>query len=272
MSELAPVLLLLAGAWLLAYAATRWFSRAFPTVTVYEWQRALRMVRGRLAGELGPGRYRYRRAVTELVVADRRPFLLKLSGQEVPTQDGVPVRLGLALAARIDSPSAALRSFAPETDAGDPWSGLWSAVYEAAHAAIREAVLGRPIEQLLTDRGALAEEIRRTVADRVRPWGVALEDLRIRDLTFPAELRRAFAQVPAAREEGRAALERARGEQAALRSLANAARMLEGNPNLATLRALQTLQASGGQIVLHLPEAGGPRASGSEAPEEPKQA
>lgn len=51
-----------------------------------------------------------------------------------------------------------------------------------------------------------------------------------------------------------AALEKARGETAALRNLANAARMLEGNPNLMQLRLVQALgEASGSTLVLGLP-------------------
>ena len=42
----------------------------------------------------------------------------------------------------------------------------------------------------------------------------------MRDLTFPGELKKIFAQVVKARQEGLAALEKARGETAALRNLA----------------------------------------------------
>jgi hypothetical protein len=51
-------------------------------------------------------------------------------------------------------------------------------------------------------------------------------------------------------------LERARGETAALRNLANAARMLEGNPALQNLRLLQSLNAvqnSGNTLILGVP-------------------
>ena len=57
--------------------------------------------------------------------------------------------------------------------------------------------------------------------------------------------------------EGLAALERARGEQAALRSLANAARLMRGNPELQALRTLQALSATPGRpaptLVLGMP-------------------
>ena len=74
----------------------------------------------------------------------------------------------------------------------------------------------------------------------------------------PAELKRAFAGIVAARREGEAALERARGETAALRSLANAGRMIEDNPGLLQLRILQQLGGSSGNtIMLGVPGAEG---------------
>ncbi|MDX9973306.1 MAG: slipin family protein, partial [FCB group bacterium] len=55
------------------------------------------------------------------------------------------------------------------------------------------------------------------------------------------------------RKECLATLERARGETAALRHLANAASLFEKNPALMTLRAIQALHAtSGNTVVLNL--------------------
>jgi len=60
-----------------------------------------------------------------------------------------------------------------------------------------------------------------------------------------------FSQVVRARHEGLAALERARGESAALRNLANAASLIEQRPALMQLRILQAIgQASGNTLVL----------------------
>jgi len=71
---------------------------------------------------------------------------------------------------------------------------------------------------------------------------------------FPGKLKEIFAQVINAKKEGLAALEKARGETAALRSLANAAKMIENNPNLMQLRLLQTLgQSSGNTLILGMP-------------------
>src|SRR5258708_22735068 len=73
---------------------------------------------------------------------------------------------------------------------------------------------------------------------------------------LPAELKRAFGDVLKAKQEGQAALERARGESASLRNLANAARVLEGNPALMNLRLMQSLTAAqnaGNTLVLGMP-------------------
>ncbi len=68
-----------------------------------------------------------------------------------------------------------------------------------------------------------------------------------RDVILAAEVRRMLAEAERSRREALAALERARGEQAVLRSLANSARMLKGNPALMNLRLLQALQPAAGK-------------------------
>jgi hypothetical protein len=63
---------------------------------------------------------------------------------------------------------------------------------------------------------------------------------------MPPEIRKMFTEVERARRDGLAALERARGETASLRALANAARSLSGNPQLAHLRTLQAVESAKG--------------------------
>lgn len=75
---------------------------------------------------------------------------------------------------------------------------------------------------------------------------------------FPGELKRIFAQVVQARQEGLAALEKARGETAPLRNLANAARTLAANPALLQLRTLQTMEAGRLAHVVTLDAGGSP--------------
>jgi len=64
-------------------------------------------------------------------------------------------------------------------------------------------------------------------------------------------LKKSYAEVAKARQQGVAALEKARGETAALRNLANAAKMLEDNPMLFMVRLLQSAGDSGNSVVIN---------------------
>src|SRR4029450_8370487 len=113
-----------------------------------------------------------------------------------------------------------------------------------AQTAIRAIVAGVTMEALLTQRVAIGAQLSELIAAQAEAVRVKIQGAEVRDVMLPGELRKAFGEVLKARQEGQAALERARGETAALRNLANAARLIGGQPALATLRFLQTLEAS----------------------------
>ena len=77
--------------------------------------------------------------------------------------------------------------------------------------------------------------------------GAEASEIIVTALILPPEIRKMLSEVERARLEGQAALERARAEQAAMRALANAARLLDNNPNLARLRMLQVMESAKGQ-------------------------
>lgn len=66
---------------------------------------------------------------------------------------------------------------------------------------------------------------------------------------LPANLKKAFSGILEARKESQTQLEKARGEQAVLRNLANAAGLYETNPQLLQARIIQTLANGNNTIV-----------------------
>src|SRR5207253_3532698 len=129
-------------------------------------------------------------------------------------------------------------------------------LYNAAQLALRSVVSGVAAEALLTQRLAIAPQLLARVQEEAAKIGVMVHAVEVRDVMLPAELKRAFGDVLKAKQEGQAALERARGESASLRNLANAARVLEGNPALMNLRLMQSLTAAqnaGNTLVLGMP-------------------
>lgn len=131
------------------------------------------------------------------------------------------------------------------------------ALHVAVQLALRAAVGAAKIDDLLAQRIEIGARLAAAVAPRVEPLGLGLHGVEVKDVMFPGELKKIFAEVVRAQKEGQAALERARGETAALRSLANAARLVEESPALMDLRVLQAVggaAASGGTVVLGVPQ------------------
>jgi regulator of protease activity HflC (stomatin/prohibitin superfamily) len=216
--------------------------------TLLEHERAVRYDRGRLTGVVGPGRVWYWWWRTRLVVVDLRPQPLTVAGQELLTADGVPVKVSVAAICRVREPAA----FVQEA------RGTLESLYLAVQIALRDAVAAVSIEALLAGRAEVNAALVDGATPIAAPLGIDFDLLAVRDVMLPGEMKRLFAQVSAARQEGLAALERARGEAAALRSLANVSSLLERNPALLQLRTLQATASAGSTVVITNGHSSGP--------------
>jgi regulator of protease activity HflC (stomatin/prohibitin superfamily) len=222
-------------------------ARLIGSTTVHEYERGVRFVRGRFVGLADAGTAYFLRPTTEIRVLDVRPTSMTIEGQEVMTSDGVALKISLVARYVIGDAAAYVLA--------DSASGR--TMYLDIQLGLREVVAGKTIEEILAARSTIGPEILALVAPQVMTIGIELTAVEVRDVMVPAELKRAFAAVLAARHEGAASLERARGATAALRSLANAGRMVADNPGLLSLRVVQELSArSGNTVVLGLDGSG----------------
>jgi len=212
-------------------------------VIVNEWEHALLYVDGRFKGVLAPGRHHIwnapsRRAIHRLSSRDQ---LQTFTSADVLTADRFAARLGATVLYRI-------------TDPRNAFENAFSArLHAAAYAALTEVAAARSLETLLAERGTLGEALTALIGPKVPECELVAA---ISAVTLPPEVRRMLTDVDRAKVEGQAALERARSEHAALRSLANAARLLKNNPELATLRTLQALSPTGKGATLVLGQGG----------------
>jgi regulator of protease activity HflC (stomatin/prohibitin superfamily) len=213
-------------------------------VVIFEYQKGLKYSNGRYVTALGAGRYWIFPFFTTIVPVDIRPEFMTIAGQDVLSADGVTLRVSLAVEFHIDDPNVAINKN----------SNCRTALYLTLQMALREIVGKEKIETLVENRAAVGPKLMEAGAAKAGSLGLKLLGADVKDITFAGEMKAAFAHVVKAQKEGQAALERARGETAALRSLANAARMMDDNPNLLQLRALQALADShGNTLVLGMP-------------------
>ena len=177
---------------------------------------------------------------------DLRKASTLVAGQEVLTADHVNLKISLLVTHQVTDAVKA----AHETQ------NSLSDLYNTVQLALRAVVGGIAVEALLNQRLEIGAQLLARVQPEVAKIGINVLAVEVKDVIFPAELKRAFADVLKAKQEGQAALERARGESASLRNLANAARVLEGNPALMNLRLMQSLAAAqngGSTLVVGMP-------------------
>lgn len=122
----------------------------------------------------------------------------------------------------------------------------------------REALLALTSQELARRGAALpGEALSGAVSAVASTVGVEVRQVVVKDVILPAELRAAALEVLAARARGVAQLEAARAETAALRSLANGARLLDAHPALARQRLVQSAP-DGATVVLRFGDNGDP--------------
>lgn len=213
-------------------------------VTIFEYQRGLKYWKGHYVSTLGPGQYWVLTTFASIVPVDIRPEFLTIPGQDVLSADGVTLKVSLAAEFEVADPSIAFNKNA----------NVRTALYLTLQMALREIVGREKIDDLMQNRTVIGPRLLELTAAKAAELGLKLKIADVKDIMFPGEMKKAFAQVVKAQKEGQAALERARGETAALRNLANAAKMVEDNPNLLQLRAIQSLgDSAGNTLVLGLP-------------------
>ena len=218
----------------------------FSRVVVFEYERGLEYSKGSFRRVLGPGRHWVYTPTRTVRKVDIRQRVVTVPGQEVLTSDGVTVKLSLAATFEIAQPEIAVNKT----------QDFFQALYVTLQLALRRIVSGTGIEELLAERARIAESLMELSREPVADLGLNLLSVDLKDLMFPGELKKIFSQVAQAKQEGLAALERARGETAALRNLANAARLAGDNPALLQLRLIQQIGgSSGNSVVLGFPAA-----------------
>ncbi len=116
------------------------------------------------------------------------------------------------------------------------------ALYREAQLAVRAAVGGRELDQLLADKDAVATELEERVRRRAGSLGWEVLAVGIRDVILPGEMKELLNKVTEAKKAAEANLIARREETAAMRSQSSTAKLLQENPTLLRLRELETLE------------------------------
>jgi regulator of protease activity HflC (stomatin/prohibitin superfamily) len=141
-----------------------------------------------------------RRPRVEVVLVDVRERELTIKGQEILTSDKVAIRVSIVVQFRVTDPAAALQNVAEYEDR----------LYSDVQLAARRSLASMTLEDILTNRTRLSEDILNEVLAVAAGYGVAILRADVKDLIFPGNLQDIMNRVLATERLSEAQLVEAR--------------------------------------------------------------
>jgi regulator of protease activity HflC (stomatin/prohibitin superfamily) len=142
---------------------------AFSFRILREYERAVVFRLGRLLPVKGPGLVVLLPLIDRMVRVDLRTVTLTIPPQEVITRDNVPARVAAVCYFKAVDPVAAVT----EIEAFEP------ATSQIAQTTLR-SVLGRAdLDQLLSERESLNEDLQQIIDEQTEPWGIKVSTVEI---------------------------------------------------------------------------------------------
>jgi regulator of protease activity HflC (stomatin/prohibitin superfamily) len=214
---------------------------------VKEYERGVVFRLGRLVGPRGPGLILLVPFIERMQKIDLRTVTLDIPAQEVITRDNVTVRVNAVAYFRVIDPNAAIVNV---TDYN-------RATSQIAQTTLRSVLGQGTLDDLLSEREKINEQLQRIIDEQTEPWGVKVSIVEVKDVELPQTMQRAMARQAEAEREKRAKVIHAEGELEASQKLAQAAAVIDQNPLGIQLRYLQTLTEIGAEknttVVFPLP-------------------
>jgi regulator of protease activity HflC (stomatin/prohibitin superfamily) len=217
----------------------------FGVVTIYEYERGLLYVRGKFERVLEAGRYRILPFTHKrIVVVDVRRATAQIINQKLLTADQITVTLNVVADYEITDVAAAVHKVA----------NFRAQLYEDAQLAVRNVVGAVTVDVLLKERIGINAQILEAVKPLAETYGVRVLNVGIKDVILAPKVRDLLMKEAEAKRVAQAMLIGAREEVAALRALANAARLAAEHPQLLRLRELEAVrtfaQTPGNTVVV----------------------
>src|SRR6478609_874503 len=200
-----------------------------------EYERGVIFRLGRLIAQKGPGLILLIPLIDRMVRVDLRTVTLNIPRQEVITRANVPTRVNAVCYFRVIDPNRAIVEV----------ENFLLATSQISQTALRSVLGKAELDQLLSERERLNEDLQKIIDEQTEPWGVKVSIVEIKDVEIPEQMQRAMARQAEAERERRAKIINSEGEFQAAQKLTDAADIISKNPATLQLRYLQTLLEMG---------------------------
>jgi len=200
---------------------------------VNQYERGVVLTLGRYTGTRNPGLtwiFSFLN-IQRMMKVDIRIKAVDVPDQEAITKDNISVRINAVIYYRVNDASKAVLEV----------ENFSTAVSQLAQTTMRNASGEVSLDELLANREQISTRIQQIVDKSSESWGIAVQDVELKDIVLPEEMKRTIAKQAEAERERRAVIIQAEGEVIAAENMAKAAQMLSASPGALHLRTLQSI-------------------------------
>ena len=198
---------------------------------VNEYERGIKFSFGKFSKIMTPGWNIVLPIIQSSSKVDIRTKAVDVPEQDAITKDNVSVRINAVIYYKVFDASKAVLEV----------ENFRYAVSQLAQTTMRNAVGSVSLDELLSSRDKIAGNICTIIDEATDPWGIKVENVELKDLSLPEEMKRVIAKVAEAEREKLAVITKAEGEVEASNNLALAAQRMSETPGALHLRTLATI-------------------------------
>ncbi len=198
---------------------------------VNQYERGIKFTLGKFSKIMNPGWSIVLPVFQSYRKVDIRTKAVDVPEQDAITKDNVSVRINAVIYYKVFDASKAVLEV----------ENFYFAVGQLAQTTMRNAVGSVSLDELLSERDKISTEICKIIDKATDPWGIKVEDVELKDISLPEEMKRVIARVAEAEREKQAVITKAAGEVEASENLAKAASLMSATPGAMHLRTLSTL-------------------------------
>jgi len=198
---------------------------------INEYQRGVKFTLGKYVGTVNPGWRIVIPIFQSMQKVDIRTKAVDVADQEAITKDNISIHINAVIYYKIVD---AAKSFIAVEN-------FYYAISQLAQTTMRNIVGGFTLDYLLQNKEEVSDNIKKMIVDTAAQWGILVEDVELKDIVIPENMKRTIAKEAEAERERRAVVIKAEGEVQAAENLTKAANMLAAAPGALHLRTLQSI-------------------------------
>jgi regulator of protease activity HflC (stomatin/prohibitin superfamily) len=210
---------------------------------INQYESGVRFTLGKYSGIMRPGWRLVWPIFQSYQRVDMRVKAVDVPNQEAITKDNISVGVNAVIYYKVRNADMAVLAV----------EDFFYATTQLAQTTMRNAVGQVDLDTLLSQRDKVSENIRSVIDKATDPWGLQVENVELKDIVLPENMKRVIGKQAEAEREKRAIIIKAEGEVIAANNMAKAADTLtkaEGALHLRTLQSINDISSDQSNTIV----------------------